>query len=59
MIQIAQRDLVKEETSDIEVKIDVTYNATAAPVHAAQVVNKFSEIVPDMVIESYTHRQGG
>lgn len=28
MIQIAQGDLVKEETLNTEVKIDITYNAT-------------------------------
>ena len=57
VMTVAQRDLVVEATSTIEMKFPITYNATAAPYHAAMVRNYYSEM-SDIVITSHSHRQG-
>ena len=57
VITVAQRDLVREETSTIEMKFPITYNATTAPYHAAKVRNYYSEM-SDIVITSHSQRQG-
>ncbi|KAK7105773.1 hypothetical protein V1264_017108 [Littorina saxatilis] len=57
VMTVAQRDLVKEETSTIELSFDMTYNASDAPYHAAQVRNYYSENT-DMVVDSHSYRQG-
>ena len=57
VLTVNQRDMAIQETSTIELKFDIDFNATTAQYDAYSLVNEFSEMI-DMKVESHTYRQG-